>query len=136
MTTAATIWHLTDDGRDHRELVVGIPLRTVSESNARGHWATKARRAKQQRTTTGLVVSGHLAHVGVSLPCVVVLTRHGPSQGLDDDNLRGSLKAVRDGVADALRVDDRDNRVTWTYGQRRSKTWGVEIRVRRASAVD
>lgn len=56
----------------------------------------------------------------MSLPCVVRLTRLSPGT-LDDDNLRGALKAVRDGVADRLGVDDRDPRVTWEYAQERFK---------------
>jgi hypothetical protein len=66
-----------------------------------------------------------------ALPCVVLLTRVAPSAGLDDDNLSGSLKAIRDQVAHWLRVDDRDPRVSWTYAQRRGKRgeWAVEVSV-------
>jgi hypothetical protein len=60
---------------------------------------------------------------------VVTLTRVAPSNGLDGDNLQGSLKACRDGVADWLKVDDRDPRVTWLYEQRRGKEWTVEVHV-------
>ena len=84
---------------------------------------------KQQRLTVRLVVQGHLS--GSELPCDVTLVRLAPSAGLDDDNLRSSLKAIRDGVADALGIDDRDPRVGWHYEQRRSapRVWGVEIRI-------
>lgn len=47
---------------------------------------------------------------------VVVLTRIAPLL-LDDDNLAGALKSIRDGVADALGVDDRDARVVWLTEQ-------------------
>lgn len=83
----------------------------------------------------GLVVGSFLAGAGFTLlehsAVRVTLTRLAPSSGLDDDNLRGALKAVRDGVADALRIDDRDPRVTWEYEQRRSqpRQWAVEIRI-------
>ncbi len=40
------------------------------------------------------------------LPCTVTLTRIS-ARGLDDDNLQGAFKAVRDSVASALCVDDR-----------------------------
>lgn len=109
-----------------------IPLRVVSEANERGHWSKKAKRAKVQRMTVGLVVGGHVAHHGKpSLPCTVVLTRVAPSSGLDTDNLARSLKAVRDAVADAIGIDDRDPRVAWLYAQRRGKPkeWAVEIRI-------
>jgi hypothetical protein len=62
-----------------------------------------------------------------SLPLIVTLTRVAPSNGLDDDNLAGALKGVRDAVAEWLGVDDRDRAtVRYEYEQRRGP-WGVEI---------
>ncbi len=113
-----------------RELVVAIPLRVDNPLNgSHQHWATKARKRKHQRLTTSLVMAGHLKVHGVRAPCGVLLTRYGPSNGLDGDGLQASLKAVRDGLADALGVNDRSPFVTWDYDQRREKTWGVEIRI-------
>jgi len=53
-----------------------------------------------------------------ALPCTVLMTRIAPRK-LDDDNLRGAFKAVRDQVAAWLGVDDADPRVTWAYAQER-----------------
>lgn len=131
MTTAHSIWHL-DGHNETRELVTTIPIRTKSEANGRDHWAKKAKRVKAQRSTVGLVVSGLLSLQGhVGFPCTVTLTRIAPSRGLDSDNLTISLKACRDGVADALKVDDGHPQVTWAYAQRRGapKQWGVEVRI-------
>ena len=51
------------------------------------------------------------------LPCVVTLTRIS-ARGLDDDNLQGAFKAVRDSVADALGVDDRMREIVrYEYGE-------------------
>lgn len=108
-------------------IVETLPIRTVSESNVRGHWAGKARRAKAQRVTIGLVLRARLMGRRV-LPCTVVLTRLAPRR-LDDDNLRGALKACRDGVADALGVDDRDPRVAWAYDQERGQPKECAVRV-------
>lgn len=36
---------------------------------------------------------------------------------LDDDNNVGSLKHLRDCIADSMDVDDADRRVQWCYGQ-------------------
>ncbi len=124
-------------------MIVTIPLRLVSEANARDHWAKKAKRVKQQRGAVGLVVVGLLwRELGFpdgawGAVCDqgrldVHLTRLAPSGGLDGDNLVSSCKAVRDGVADALGVKDDDSRVTWHYDQRPSGKrglWGVEIRI-------
>jgi hypothetical protein len=103
-----------------------LTLKTVSESNARGHWSRRHRRAAEQRAVARMrcaVVPGW----PLTLPVVVTLIR--TSKGsLDDDNLRGALKAVRDGVADALGIDDRDPCVRWDYAQKRG-TYGVEVRI-------
>jgi hypothetical protein len=59
---------------------------------------------------------------------VVRLTRIAPRQ-LDDDNLRGSLKAARDGVADWLGVPDNDPRIRWDYAQEKGKPKTYAVRV-------
>ena len=102
-----------------------LPIKTVSTLNVREHWAKRAARAKAQRRTAYTLSRARAAAVG--LPAVVTMTRIAPSNGLDDDNLQGGLKSVRDGVADALQVDDRDPRVTWRYGQQRGKGYGVLV---------
>lgn len=117
---------------------VTLPLKVVNESNQRGHWSARARRTKAARTTVGLVVAAHIraAGPGLRLPLVVTLTRIAP-RNLDTDGVVSALKATRDGVADALGVDDGSDRVTWLYGQRRGKPgdvtivrgYGVEVRI-------
>lgn len=102
-----------------------LELKTISEPNARGHWAKRAARAKAQRRMAHALCAAPAAAVG--LPVAVTLTRIAPSNGLDDDNLRGALKAVRDGVADAFGLDDRDGRIRWQYGQAHGKDYGVRI---------
>jgi len=89
---------------------VWLPVQTVSEANQREHWSKKAKRAKRQRHAALLLAPRH------SLPAVVRLTRLSRSR-LDDDNLRGALKAVRDGVADAFGVADNDPRLRFEYDQ-------------------
>jgi hypothetical protein len=57
------------------------------------------------------------------------LTRVAPSNGLDDDNLAGSLKGVRDQVAQWLGVDDkRSDVVRYVYAQYRGP-WAVQVSV-------
>lgn len=106
-------------------IAVTLPIRTVSESNARDGWRARAKRAQQQRGIARMMLVTRGLRSSTA-PLTVTLTRIAPSSGLDDDNLRGALKACRDGVADALGVDDRDARVTWRYDQRRG-AWGVEV---------
>ena len=101
-------------------MIVHLPIATVSESNRRDHWQVKRKRAKAQRQMAAALVPRF------GLPCVVTLTRVSPRE-LDDDNLRGALKAVRDGVADRLGIDDRDPRVEWRYAQRKGAVKAVEV---------
>lgn len=97
-------------------------LKLSSKLNQRVHWATKARAAKAERTTAYLVTRSH------PLPCVVTITRIGPAT-LDNDNLAGACKSVRDGIADRLGIDDRSDAVVWRYAQRKAgrRVYGVEI---------
>lgn len=98
-------------------LTVRLPIQTVSESNVRTHWSRRAARVKEQRGAVALALAQRLK--GALFPVVVTLVRVAPRQ-LDDDNLRGALKACRDQVADALGLpNDRDPRVTWEYAQAR-----------------
>lgn len=131
-TRVTAAWQFGIDGAsDRRSVTVSIPIRTVSETNMREHHMARHRRRKGQRQTAGLVLLGALRAEGVKAPCGVLLTRVAPSGGLDGDNLVSSLKAVRDGVADALGLDDADPRITWAYEQRRGKRgeYAVIIRV-------
>ena len=105
-----------------------LPIRTVSELNRREHWAARARRVKAQRSAVVLALRCQRLDVASyrEAPMVrVLLVRTGPRK-LDDDNLRGALKAVRDGVADWRGVDDGHASWDWVYGQERGKP-GVRV---------
>jgi hypothetical protein len=113
-------------------IAVRLPLRLQSVANLREHWAAKARRTKQ-RFVAGVLVGAavgksHGRWLGAGM--VVALVRVAP-RALDSDNLAASMKAVQDGVADALGIDDADGRVTWRYEQRRGapKEYAVEVRL-------
>lgn len=127
-------------------MIFTVPIRTVSALNMREHWAKKAKRVKQERNVTAIAAYAQdwsrdggppigeyslKAEAGESLS--VTLTRIAPRQ-LDDDNLRGALKGVRDEVAAMLGVDDRDPVVRWQYAQRKGKPkeWAVEVRIEEA----
>lgn len=105
-----------------------IPIRTVSITNVREHWAVRHRRAKAQREAVRLIWQTVVKKRRVELPCVVILTRIAPGL-LDSDNLPASMKSVRDEIADLLGVDDRDPCVAWHYRQERSKRGQYTVRV-------
>lgn len=104
--------------------MIRVEIRTVPGLNAREHWRTRARRVKAERAATAWMLK---PATRPQLPCTVLLTRVAPSAGVDDDNLSGALKAVRDQVAEWLGVDDkRSDLVRYVYAQRRGP-WAVEI---------
>ena len=104
-----------------------LPIRTVSEANVHGKMREKFRRVKEQRGLSRILVASHVAADIPGLPLIVKLTRMGVRL-LDDDNLRGALKAVRDGVCDGLGLaDDSDIRIAWEYGQTKSKEYNVVV---------
>lgn len=104
--------------------MIVIPLRTGRGQNDREHFRVRAKRWEREHQE---VAAGLSDLARPEIPCGVVLTRLGPSSGLDDDNLSGAMKAVRDAVAEWLGVDDKDERVRYAYGQERTKEWGVRI---------
>ena len=122
-----------------------IPIRTYSETNTRGHWAPKAKRTKSQRGAAKVEArSAFVAadehypatHPGETLrgrgvlsePVRITLTRIAPRK-LDSGNLEAAFKAVQDGIADALGIDDGDDRLTWVYQQARGAPKEHAVRV-------
>lgn len=103
-------------------------LRLVSLANLREHWTTRSTRARKHRGEA--YDAARLSRVGCvpTLPMVVTITRIAPRE-LDTDNLAISAKSVRDGIADALGVDDKDKRVTWLYTQSRGAPKAYAVRV-------
>ena len=108
--------------------VIEIPIRTWSEANARIHWAVRAKRAKNQRGLARLLTKSEVNKRGPintgSNTISIELRRFGPRM-LDSDNLAGACKAIRDGIADGIGINDGDPRITWTYTQERSKKYFV-----------
>jgi hypothetical protein len=102
-----------------------LPLRLESKANAHVHWRRLAQKAAVQRFAAKKCLTFGLEPGGCR---VVRLVRISPRE-LDSDNLAVSLKAVRDGVADALGVDDRDPRVVWLPDWERGEPRQHAVRV-------
>jgi len=110
-----------------------LPVRIVSEANVREHWRKVAQRKQSHRRTALLMLRA------TPCPCsdeqiTITLTRIAP-RTLDDDNLASGFKAVRDGVADWLGIDDGSTRLSWRYAQRKGPptVYEAEIVVRWAA---
>ncbi len=124
-----------------KTIVFGIACETVSEANraSHEHWRARHRRAGSQRdqaywlTVQALQARGPIpagAHMAVRLTRFARGSVRAGRYGLDDDNLVSSMKHLRDGIARALRVDDRDPRVRWFYDQQRNAAPFVLVEVR------
>ncbi len=89
--------------------IPGTPPREVSP-NARVHWRVKARHTKAYRETAYLAtVAVTRAPFAGDGPIVVNVTYAWEKgrQRMDDDNAWSLFKAGRDGIADALGVNDK-----------------------------
>jgi hypothetical protein len=105
-------------------------IKTVSEANRRDKWDA-IRRAKMQREAAYLFFTASFRANPPTPPVVVTMKRFGVgTRLLDDDNLRRALKAVRDGIADALGVDDGSlSQVRWEYQQEKGKHYGIHVTI-------
>lgn len=108
-----------------------LPVKTVSETNMWEHWGARYRRAKSQRTLARAATRDALETAGKMAPPYVVHMTRVASRKLDSDNLQASAKHIRDGIAEAIGVDDgRDDLVRWEYAQETGKEVGVRVVVR------
>lgn len=123
-----------------------IPLKTVSEANVFEHWTKKSKRHRQQQYFTNLSFKTHIKPGMLLFPLEVSLIRLAPRSLDEEDNLRFSLKYVKDEIGACLFPEkvvhykskdgkfrqnkghaDSDPRVTWKYGQEKAKRMGVRI---------
>lgn len=106
-----------------------LPIKTINEANTRSHWRVKAKRVRAQRGAARLFMLAALGAGELELPCTVTLTRISPGT-LDDDGPPSALKGVRDGIAEALGVDDKlRDVVRYKYEQQKGKPMGVLVTV-------
>jgi len=87
------------------QVLLGWPPKVLSP-NARTHWATRSRAAKAYRYSCFMAakLAGLVAPAGRLLLVIEFLPPN--RQRRDDDNLIAAFKSGRDGLADALGVDD------------------------------
>jgi len=98
-----------------------IPVRTISEANRHEFWAKRAKRVKSHRQTAyaytyKAIFDSELPLKDETCAFIVSMARISKRR-LDSDNLYSSGKACRDGIADAMGIDDGSTRLTWTYTQ-------------------
>lgn len=98
-----------------------VPLGVItSELNNRDPWYKKNARKKVHNKL--ITIYWKNERFNVDLPCIVELVRIAPRK-LDDDNLQGALKSIRDCIADLIFPGlsygraDGDVRIQWAYAQ-------------------
>lgn len=104
-----------------------FPLRLWSRNqwDSHTHWPCR-HKAKQEKSIAGIEVLRILNRATPRLPLKISMTYTGPKK-LDNDNLSGAFKHVRDATATVLNVDDGDERVEWVPP---TQTWGKKYHVR------
>lgn len=117
-------------------LTLNIPgLRIVPEMNRREHWAVRQRRFKDHKVTIWaqwnrlehwLRTAARYAAWDASQFSVTLIRIGGRT--MDSDNLASGFKAIRDQIADCLKIDDGDMRCEWRYAQEKGPV-GVRIEI-------
>lgn len=102
-------------------MVILIATKTTNPLNgSHQHWRVKAAQRKKQRAAVIEAVEGLEPWSG-GFPVSIELVRCAPSNGLDDDSLPASMKAIRDQLTEWLGLDDdRTPLIQWRYDQRRT----------------
>ena len=105
-------------------------LKLVSRSNAREYWRARYNRDQAEAAQVRLAWTGvNLRDWQPPLPIIITMLRMG-GRPMDDDNLAGAFKAVRDALAALLGVDDGNPGVAWKCRQTASAEPGVRVTIR------
>lgn len=105
------------------------PPKELSQ-NARNHWAVKARIKKQYRQICWvLALEAKLsAPTSVNDPIYLRVSFFQPDRRhRDEDNMISAMKSGLDGLADALKVNDRRFKCTWEFPEEVKGQVNVEL---------
>ncbi len=112
-----------------------ITINTVSEANCSEHWRSKSERHRRQKWVIKQWGLQNNITGTIPLPCTIKLTRLAPKQLDEDDNLRMSVKYIKDYIADQLIPGlaagraDGDKRITWAYSQEKHPILKLRIEI-------
>lgn len=118
-----------------------INIHTVSEANCNAHWRVKSERHRQQKwVIRRWSLQNNIG--STTLPCTIKLTRLAPLELDEDDNLRMSVKYIKDYIADqiipglAAGRADGDKRIKWIYGQEKHPILKLRIEISQEDQPD
>lgn len=107
----------------------GLRLESRANDHRTNHWGPRSKTSSTHRGAAQLVLAVHRRRLKQLLELrglIVRMVRVGPRQLDSHDNLGMSLKALTDGVASVLQVDDRDERVEFVPDADRGP-WAARI---------
>lgn len=116
---------------DGSVIALTLPIETVSESNVSQHWQKRAARHKVQKKYIAVYFSNIRRYL--KLPCRVTMKRFGKRLLDADDNLRVSLKWIKDAIAEQITDDfvpgraDSNLGITWLYDQEQAPCYYITI---------
>lgn len=107
---------IRDEDRDLRGVEAGEPKSAVAQALVGG--------GSKREAGAGSLAAGRGREV-IRVTLIAVIRRR-----LDDDNLAGACKPLRDAIAMTLGIDDGSERLTWEYGQTLTRgSEGVVVRI-------
>ena len=115
------------------QLVLELPIRTVSEANCFEPWKKRYIRHKEQQRIVSLWLNP-LRHE-IKMPCKIMLTRFAPDSLDAFDNLPVSFKYIADAVCAIITGDHRpgradgDKRITMACDQIKMNKYGIRIEI-------
>lgn len=128
------------------KIIWELPLKTTDETNSYEHRAVKTKRHRVQQFFIRQLFAKEQREI--PLPCIVKFIRLSPRSMDEEDNLRMAFKWIKDQVGACLFPEksvvyvtksgkvrenkghaDSDKRVTWEYGQEKSKSIGIKIEI-------
>jgi len=128
------------------KIVWELPLKTTDETNGYEHHWVKTKRHKQQQFFVKQLFLKEARKI--LLPCTIKFIRLSSHFMDEEDNLRMAFKWIKDQVGACLFPEksvvyinkkgkvlenrghaDSDKRVTWEYGQEKSKMLGIRIEI-------
>ena len=93
------------------EVMLPWPTKMLSP-NARAHWAAKSKASKSYRTECAWITKAAGLRIDWCGIVHVWITFYPPDRRhRDDDNLIAAFKSGRDGIADALSINDKRMRI-------------------------
>lgn len=109
----------------------GPGWKLVPSVNARGGWQVGYARGKRQKSGAYIATLAQVQRLRSWEKAKVTIVRVGPGRTpLDDDNLVGSAKHVRDGIALALGRDDGDTKAyKWIVKQEQGPAFGIRVTI-------